>query len=87
VIGSILVSYVRARAEGLKIECKVGLMQRPERIIMLALGVFAQGAIVEYVSWQSNGLILVTIFAILAITSHITAIHRLVFSFHELGNR
>ena len=38
VIGSILVSYVRARAEGLQIECKVGLMQRPERIVLLALG-------------------------------------------------
>ena len=29
-IGSLMVSYVRARAEGLGIECKVGLMQRPE---------------------------------------------------------
>lgn len=34
-IGSIMVSYVRARAEGLRIECKNGLMQRPERIILL----------------------------------------------------
>jgi CDP-diacylglycerol--glycerol-3-phosphate 3-phosphatidyltransferase len=34
--GSILVSYVRARAEGLNYECKVGLMQRPERVIFLA---------------------------------------------------
>jgi len=33
--GSLLVSYVRARAEGLGYECKVGLMQRPERIIFL----------------------------------------------------
>lgn len=30
-IGSLMVSYVRARAEGLGIECKVGFMQRPER--------------------------------------------------------
>ncbi|MDE6204490.1 MAG: CDP-alcohol phosphatidyltransferase family protein, partial [Duncaniella sp.] len=30
-VGSIIVSYVRARAEGLGIECKVGFMQRPER--------------------------------------------------------
>ena len=35
-IGSLMVSYVRARAEGLGYECKVGLMQRPERIIFLA---------------------------------------------------
>ena len=31
--GSILVSYVRARAEGLQVTCKVGLMQRPERTL------------------------------------------------------
>ena len=33
-IGSFMVSYVRARAEGLDLECKVGLMQRPERIVV-----------------------------------------------------
>lgn len=34
-IGSIMVSYIRARAEGLGIECSDGLMQRPERIILI----------------------------------------------------
>ena len=33
-----MVSYVRARAEGLGIECKVGLMQRPERVVLTSLG-------------------------------------------------
>ena len=87
VIGSILVSYVRARAEGLQIECKVGLMQRPERIVLLAFGVLAQGLIIKYLSWESNGVILVSVFAFLALTSHITALHRLVFSFSQLNNR
>jgi CDP-diacylglycerol--glycerol-3-phosphate 3-phosphatidyltransferase len=36
--GSFMVSYTRARAEGLGIECKVGLMQRPERMTYLAIG-------------------------------------------------
>lgn len=36
--GSLMVSYVRARAEGLGQECKVGFMQRPERIIALGVG-------------------------------------------------
>ena len=35
---SIMVSYVRARAEGLGIECAVGLMQRPERVLTLSIG-------------------------------------------------
>ncbi len=36
-IGSMMVSYVRARAEGLDLECKGGLMQRPERIIIISV--------------------------------------------------
>ena len=33
--GSTMVSYVRARAEGLGYDCKVGLMQRPERVLLI----------------------------------------------------
>ncbi|MBN1543738.1 CDP-alcohol phosphatidyltransferase family protein [candidate division KSB1 bacterium] len=36
--GSVMVSYVRARAEGLGFDCRVGLMQRPERLVLLSLG-------------------------------------------------
>jgi len=36
--GSFLTSYARARAEGLGIECEVGLLERPERIILLIIG-------------------------------------------------
>lgn len=36
-IGSMMVSYVRARAEGLGIECKGGMMQRPERVVTIGL--------------------------------------------------
>lgn len=36
--GSMMVSYVRARAEGLGFECKVGIMQRPERIVLIGFG-------------------------------------------------
>jgi len=37
-VGAVLISYVRARAEGLGIECKVGIMERPERIVLIAFG-------------------------------------------------
>ncbi len=37
-IFSYLISYVRARAEGLGIDCKVGLVERPERIIIILIG-------------------------------------------------
>jgi len=36
--GSLMVSYVRARAEGLGEECKVGVMQRGERVVAIAVG-------------------------------------------------
>ncbi len=42
-VGSVMVSYVRARAEGLDIECKVGLMQRPERVVVTSLGAIVCG--------------------------------------------
>ena len=38
IAGSFMVSYTRARAEGLGVECKAGMMQRPERITLLVLG-------------------------------------------------
>jgi len=37
-VGSLLVSYIRARAEALGLECPVGLFTRPERVVVLALG-------------------------------------------------
>ncbi len=63
--GSIMVSYVRARAEGLGLSCKVGIMQRPERVV--TLGVTA--LIHEYVFIA--GVVFIAIFA------NITAIQRI----------
>lgn len=42
-IGSIMVSYVRSRAEGLGIECKVGVMQRPARVVLVGSGALFTG--------------------------------------------
>jgi CDP-diacylglycerol--glycerol-3-phosphate 3-phosphatidyltransferase len=59
-IGSFLTSYIRARAEGLGIDCTVGLFTRPERVIILALGllfsqVFVALAIVVVLSFVTVG--------------------------------
>jgi CDP-diacylglycerol--glycerol-3-phosphate 3-phosphatidyltransferase len=48
-IGSMMVSYVRARAEGLGVECKGGLMQRPERIVTLGLFAILCGVTSNYI--------------------------------------
>ena len=45
VLASLMVSYTRARAEALGVECKVGIATRPVRVVILSIGlVFAQGA-------------------------------------------
>jgi phosphatidylinositol phosphate synthase len=45
VLMSLMVSYTRARAEALGVECKVGLATRPVRVVILSIGlVFAKGA-------------------------------------------
>jgi len=64
--GSIMVSYVRARAEGVGLECKVGIMQRPERVVYLGFGAI----------FSKYTLIAALIF--IAIFSNLTAIQRLI---------
>lgn len=65
-LSSLMVSYARARAEGLGLECKSGLMARPERVLLLAAGLIIGGA-----SW------LIWTVGILAVTSTYTAIERI----------
>jgi len=68
---SVLVSYVKARAEGLGIECNVGLVTRPERIVLLSAGL---------ISGQ------VTIFLyIVAAASFVTAAHRFIHAWRQAG--
>lgn len=61
-IGSVMVSYVRARAEGLDIECKVGFMQRPERVVVTAVTAMLTG-ITGNIWWLAGGMILIAVLA------------------------
>lgn len=55
-IGSLLVSYTRARAEGLGLECKVGWFERPQRMVLLIVaGAFGVGP------WMSGALLLLVV--------------------------
>ena len=77
-IGSIMVSYVRARAEGLGIECKVGFMQRPERVVVTSLGALATGITGQCVSPDrfDATVILIVCMAVIAIFANLTAFAR-----------
>jgi len=71
VLGSLMVSYTRARAEALGVECKVGLASRPVRVVILSIGlVFAKGAGVFDVE-----LLAPAIYALCALTT-VTVIQR-----------
>jgi CDP-diacylglycerol--glycerol-3-phosphate 3-phosphatidyltransferase len=50
VLGSLMVSYTRARAEALGVECKVGIATRPVRVVLLSIGlVFGAGELFDHV--------------------------------------
>lgn len=71
-VGSVMVSYIRARAEGLGSDCKIGFMQRPERTVLLIVGCLVG-------SLPKIGLLLLqTMLILLALSSNITAIHRFI---------
>ncbi len=89
-IGSMMVSYTRARAEGLGIECKGGLMQRPERVVTIGVSALSCGIVAHYIGgdyklfitglnfhvFESMSVFTIPI-AIVAILSNITALKRL----------
>jgi len=67
--GSVMVSYTRARAENTIPSCKVGFMERPERIVLFIIGALFDR--MAQVLW------------VIAVLSTITVIHRMIFTYHE----
>jgi CDP-diacylglycerol--glycerol-3-phosphate 3-phosphatidyltransferase len=68
-VGSFMVSYCRARAEGLGMDCEVGLLQRPERIVVLGIGLICA----EYV----HPVALMGVLIALAVLTNFTAAQRM----------
>lgn len=78
-VGSIMVSYVRARAEGLGLECKVGFMQRPERVVVTTIGALATGITGQCVDPDRFNavIILIVCMTVIAVFANITAFARI----------
>lgn len=74
-IGTFLTSYTRARAESLGLDAKVGIMQRPERVVLLS-------APQAFFGLALNGWVLAGIVTLLAITAWITAVQRMLFVYN-----
>src|SRR2546422_543780 len=71
-VGTFLISYTRARAEALGIDAKVGVMQRPERMVLLSVPQSLFGLL-----W--HGWVLMGIIILLTVTAWITAVQRIAF--------
>jgi len=69
-IGTVLIPYVRARAESANVPCTIGLMERAERIILLSAGALFQW--MDLILW------------ILAILTHFTVFHRIYYVWKKL---
>ena len=73
---SLMVSYTRARAEALIGSCKVGFMERPERVVLIILGaLFERWGAMAPALW------------VLAVFSTITVIHRIRYTYNETERR
>jgi CDP-diacylglycerol--glycerol-3-phosphate 3-phosphatidyltransferase len=71
-ITSLMVSYTRARAEALIGKCKVGFMERPERVVLIILGaLFERWGVMAPVLWA------------LAVISTVTVVHRILYTYHQ----
>lgn len=77
--GSLMVSYTRARAEALGLDCRVGLMPRAERVVLI-------GAASLFFGLAWNGIVLKGVIAVLALLTNITAFQRIIWVYqHAAG--
>ena len=69
-LGSVMVSYIKARAEADGFECKVGKLQRPERLTILAIGIAFRGM------WLDSAIALLAIFTQVTVLQRILHVYR-----------
>ena len=72
IVGTFLVSYARARAEGLGLDAKVGVMQRAERVVLIS-------APQAFFGLALNGWVFAAVVILLAVTAWITVVQRVLF--------
>ena len=74
--GSVMVSYLRARSEGLGIDCKVGIMTRPERVAALGIGMIIA-------HWFP--IVMLVVLGIIAALTTLTTVQRLIHTGRSLS--
>lgn len=86
-VGSIMVSYVRARGEGLGLECKMGFMQRPERVVVTAVSLLAAGICGQAGVDFDPAVIVIVAMAFIALFANMTAFARISHCKHQLDKK
>ncbi len=71
-VGSMLISYTRARAEGLGVDCEVGILQRPERLLVLGISLLGPAWLLSAGMW------------LLSVVTQVTAVQRILHVHREL---
>ena len=82
--GSLLVSYARARGESLGVVCKLGVMQRAERLLLVGFGGILDPAVSEWAGW-ARGTLLTWILGLVALGTIGTALFRTVWIARRLS--
>jgi CDP-diacylglycerol--glycerol-3-phosphate 3-phosphatidyltransferase len=83
ILGGMMVSYTRARGEGLGITCEMGWLQRPERFVILGFGSIFSSLAVHL--FGGNHELLAFTVALIAALSNLTALQRMVYILRRLG--
>lgn len=78
ILGGLMVSYTRARGEGLGVACEIGMLQRPERFVILGFGSIFSSLLVHLSGAESHALLSLVVLLI-AVLSNITAVQRIVY--------
>ena len=74
-IGSMLISYTRARAEGLGVDCEIGVLQRPERLLLLGISLLGPAWLLSAGLW------------LLSVVTQVTAVQRILHVHGELERK
>ena len=74
--GSLMISYTRARAEALGLDCKIGLMQRPERVVLIGASSLLLGG-------ARDGIGLTAVLFVMAVLTNFTVFQRIVWVYRH----
>ncbi len=82
--GSMMVSYARAKGEGVGVDCRGGVMQRAERLVLLAVASLLDGVVTHALGWRP-GMLLLGAISLIGLGAIGTAIYRTIYIARSLG--